>query len=85
MPPRPGHQSDDHPLRRRDHGSALMGMAGAFLTLSAFNSFFPTMVQGAAGSASRSSFSPPGGQAGRCSALCCLPSSTASSSGSRLH
>ncbi len=27
-------------------GSALMGMAGAFLTLSAFNSFFPTMVQG---------------------------------------
>ena len=27
-------------------GSALMGMAGAFLTLAAFNSFFPTMVQG---------------------------------------
>lgn len=27
-------------------GSALMGMSGAFLTLSAFNSFFPTMVQG---------------------------------------
>lgn len=27
-------------------GSALMAMAGAFLTLSAFNSFFPTMVQG---------------------------------------
>lgn len=27
-------------------GSALMGAAGAFLTLSAFNSFFPTMVQG---------------------------------------
>ncbi|MCL6707148.1 ABC transporter permease [Pseudomonas sp. R2.Fl] len=27
-------------------GSALMGIAGAFLTLSAFNSFFPTMVQG---------------------------------------
>ena len=27
-------------------GSALMGMGGAFLTLSAFNSFFPTMVQG---------------------------------------
>ena len=27
-------------------GSALMGVAGAFLTLSAFNSFFPTMVQG---------------------------------------
>jgi simple sugar transport system permease protein len=27
-------------------GSAMMGMAGAFLTLSAFNSFFPTMVQG---------------------------------------
>ncbi|WP_320188328.1 ABC transporter permease (plasmid) [Agrobacterium rosae] len=27
-------------------GSAFMGMAGAFLTLSAFNSFFPTMVQG---------------------------------------
>jgi simple sugar transport system permease protein len=27
-------------------GSALMGMAGAFLTLVAFNSFFPGMVQG---------------------------------------
>ncbi len=27
-------------------GSALMGMGGAFLTMSAFNSFFPTMVQG---------------------------------------
>lgn len=27
-------------------GSALMGMGGAFLTLAAFNSFFPTMVQG---------------------------------------
>lgn len=27
-------------------GSALMGMGGAFQTLSAFNSFFPTMVQG---------------------------------------
>ncbi|QFS83256.1 Branched-chain amino acid transport system / permease component [Roseivivax sp. THAF40] len=27
-------------------GSALMGLAGAFLTLAAFNSFFPTMVQG---------------------------------------
>eukprot|EP01037_Dinobryon_pediforme_P024473 gene24473-26281_t len=27
-------------------GSALMGIGGAFLTLSAFNSFFPTMVQG---------------------------------------
>ncbi len=27
-------------------GSALMGMAGAFLTLSAFDSFIPTMVQG---------------------------------------
>lgn len=27
-------------------GSALMGVGGAFLTLSAFNSFFPTMVQG---------------------------------------
>jgi simple sugar transport system permease protein len=27
-------------------GSALMGVAGAFLTLAAFNSFFPTMVQG---------------------------------------
>ncbi|CCV15689.1 ABC transporter permease [Mesorhizobium sp. STM 4661] len=27
-------------------GSALMGTGGAFLTLSAFNSFFPTMVQG---------------------------------------
>ncbi|SPJ22384.1 ABC transporter permease [Palleronia abyssalis] len=27
-------------------GSALMGMAGAFLTTAAFNSFFPTMVQG---------------------------------------
>lgn len=27
-------------------GSALMAMGGAFLTLSAFNSFFPTMVQG---------------------------------------
>jgi len=27
-------------------GSALMGIAGAFLTLAAFNSFFPTMVQG---------------------------------------
>ena len=27
-------------------GSALMAVAGAFLTLSAFNSFFPTMVQG---------------------------------------
>jgi simple sugar transport system permease protein len=27
-------------------GSALMGLGGAFLTLSAFNSFFPTMVQG---------------------------------------
>ena len=27
-------------------GSALMGMGGAFLTLSAFNSFFPTMTQG---------------------------------------
>lgn len=27
-------------------GSALMGMGGAFLTLSAFNSFFPTMIQG---------------------------------------
>ncbi len=29
-----------------DCGSALMGMAEPFLTLSAFNSFFPTMVQG---------------------------------------
>ena len=27
-------------------GSALMGVGGSFLTLSAFNSFFPTMVQG---------------------------------------
>ncbi|MDR3436177.1 ABC transporter permease [Telmatospirillum sp.] len=27
-------------------GSSLMGLGGAFLTLSAFNSFFPTMVQG---------------------------------------
>ncbi len=27
-------------------GSALMGVAGAFLSLAAFNSFFPTMVQG---------------------------------------
>ncbi len=27
-------------------GSALMALGGAFLTLSAFNSFFPTMVQG---------------------------------------
>ena len=27
-------------------GSALMGVGGAFLTLSAFNSFLPTMVQG---------------------------------------
>lgn len=27
-------------------GSALMGVGGAFLTLSAFNSFFPTMIQG---------------------------------------
>ena len=27
-------------------GSALMGMGGAFLTLSAFNSFFFTMIQG---------------------------------------
>jgi len=27
-------------------GSALMSVGGAFLTLSAFNSFFPTMVQG---------------------------------------
>ncbi|MDH3667482.1 MAG: ABC transporter permease [Paracoccaceae bacterium] len=27
-------------------GSALMGVGGAFLTLAAFNSFFPTMVQG---------------------------------------
>ncbi|MGR3496009.1 ABC transporter permease [Citreimonas sp.] len=27
-------------------GSALMGLGGAFLTLAAFNSFFPTMVQG---------------------------------------
>jgi simple sugar transport system permease protein len=27
-------------------GSALMGLGGSFLTLSAFNSFFPTMVQG---------------------------------------
>ncbi|MGR3492821.1 MAG: ABC transporter permease [Shimia sp.] len=27
-------------------GSALMGLAGSFLTLAAFNSFFPTMVQG---------------------------------------
>lgn len=27
-------------------GSAFMGLGGAFLTLSAFNSFFPTMVQG---------------------------------------
>ncbi|WP_265519361.1 ABC transporter permease [Nitratireductor luteus] len=27
-------------------GSALMGVGGAFLTLSAFNSFFPTMMQG---------------------------------------
>jgi ABC-type uncharacterized transport system permease subunit len=27
-------------------GSALMGIGGAFLTLSAFNSFFPTMIQG---------------------------------------
>ena len=27
-------------------GSALMGVAGAFLTRAAFNSFFPTMVQG---------------------------------------
>jgi len=27
-------------------GSAMMAMGGAFLTLSAFNSFFPTMIQG---------------------------------------
>ncbi|GJE27989.1 ABC transporter permease [Methylobacterium organophilum] len=27
-------------------GSALMGLGGAYLTLSAFNSFFPTMMQG---------------------------------------
>jgi general nucleoside transport system permease protein len=27
-------------------GSALMGVGGSYLTLSAFNSFFPTMVQG---------------------------------------
>ncbi|MGR3568569.1 MAG: ABC transporter permease, partial [Pseudooceanicola nanhaiensis] len=27
-------------------GSALMAVGGAFLTMSAFNSFFPTMVQG---------------------------------------
>lgn len=27
-------------------GSALMGIGGSFLTLSAFNSFFPTLVQG---------------------------------------
>lgn len=27
-------------------GSALMGLGGAYLTLAAFNSFFPTMVQG---------------------------------------
>lgn len=27
-------------------GSALMGMGGAYLTLAAFNSFFPTMMQG---------------------------------------
>jgi simple sugar transport system permease protein len=27
-------------------GSALMAVGGAFLTLAAFNSFFPTMVQG---------------------------------------
>jgi ABC-type uncharacterized transport system permease subunit len=27
-------------------GSALMGIGGSYLTLSAFNSFFPTMVQG---------------------------------------
>ena len=39
-----------NPVRIRygaiDAGSALMAVGGAFLTLSAFNSFFPTMVQG---------------------------------------
>ena len=39
-------------------GSALMGVAGSSLTLSAFNAFFFNMVNGAAGSASPSWTSP---------------------------
>ena len=64
-------------------GSALMGMGGAFLTLSAFNVSSPPWCRAAAGSASPSSSFPPGDRAGRCSAPCSSPSSTPSSSACR--
>ena len=65
-------------------GSALMGGGGAFLTLSAFNSFFPTMIQGPRlGCASRSSCFPRGGRAGRFWARFSSRCSTPTSSGCR--
>ena len=64
-------------------GSALMGMGGAFLTLSAFNSFFPTMTQDAAGCRSHSLSSRLGGRSApclaRCSSRCSTPISCACS------
>ena len=57
-------------------GSALMGVAGSFLTLSAFNAFFFNMVKAVAGFAWRWWCLPPGGRARRCWVPCCSPSLT---------
>ncbi len=51
-------------------GSALMGVAGAYLTLSEFNAFFSTWSMDAAGSAWRWWSSPRGGRARRCWGHC---------------
>jgi hypothetical protein len=62
-------------------GSALMGVAGSFLTLSAFNAFFFNMVNGRGWVCVAWWCLPAGGRARRCLARCCLPSSTRCSCG----
>jgi hypothetical protein len=57
-------------------GSALMGVAGAFLTLSAFNAFYFNMVNGRGWVCVALVVFASGGRARRCWARCCSPSST---------
>ena len=54
-------------------GSALMGVAGSFLTLSAFNAFFFNMVNGRGWICVARWCLPPGARARPCWAPCCLP------------
>jgi simple sugar transport system permease protein len=59
-------------------GSGLMAMGGAFLTLSAFNSFFFEMVNGRGWICIALVVSAGGGRERRCSARCFSPRSTPS-------